>query len=813
MGLNPNLIGGNGCEGASLAVVTTHYSSTDSGEPPWKWLFLFGFSEMAHSLSTLPFKVNHWVLPPLPAGFEIASSTVTDFNRRRRMKLGLVFSVSHPTKVRVFQCSRSSRGYGAVLFSGYPKLDLRFRFFLGCYELKFVTLFRSNNSHVGDLPPPLGLALEEGGVGDELIAEETDSTCGDTLVNCELEGVNSLNLDEVQDSDCKQKLLVESSEEDGEEECGGKIDVRALAMRLQTAKTVEDVEEILKDKGDLPPQVFSTIISGFGKEKRMDSAMILFDWMKKGKIETNGSFGPNLFIYNSLLGAVKQSRQFAEMEAILNEMAQDGIAYNVVTYNTLMAIYVEKGEGEKALNMLEEIHRNGLTPSSVSYSQALLAYRKMEDGHGALNFFVEFREKYHQGEIGKDDDGEDWEKEFMKLEKFTIRVCYQVMRCWLVSHNNLSSNVLKFLIYMDNAGIPLTRDELERLAWACTREDHYIVAKELYIRIRERYDKISLSVCNHVIWLMGKAKKWWAALEIYEDLLDKGPKPNNLSYELIVSHFNVLLSAAKRKGIWRWGVRLLNKMEDKGLKPGSKEWNAVLVACSKASETTAAVQIFKRMVENGEKPTIISYGALLSALEKGKLYDEALRVWNHMLKVGIEPNAYAYTIMASIYTAQGNFNRVDAIIQEMTTLGIEITVVTYNAIITGCARNGMSSAAYEWFHRMKVQNISPNEITYEMLIEALANDGKPRMACQLYTRAQNEGLVLSSKAYDAVIQSSQAFGATIDLGVLGPRPADKKKKVQTRKTLTEFYNMAGVTRRGKPFDRREIYPSPTQESP
>nr|KYP50227.1 Pentatricopeptide repeat-containing protein At3g46610 family [Cajanus cajan] len=468
-------------------------------------------------------------------------------------------------------------------------------------------------------------------------------------ISCGLESVNSLNLDQVQDSDCEQKLHADhSSKEGGKEECDGKVDVRALALRLRTAKTVEDVEEILEDKGDLPLQVFSTVISGFGKEKRMDSALILFDWMKKRKVETNGIFGPNLFIYNGLLGVVKQSGQFAKMEAILNEMAEDGITYNVVTYNTLMAIYVEKGECDKALNMLEEIQKNGLTPSPVSYSQALLAYRRMEDGYGALNFFVE----------------------------------------------------------------------------------------------------------------------------------------------------------------------LLNKMEDKGLKPGSKEWNAVLVACSKASETTAAVQIFKRMVENGEKPTIVSYGALLSALEKGNLYDEALRVWDHMVKVGVEPNAYAYTILASIYTALGNFNRVDAIIQEMVTLGIEVTVVTYNAIITGCARNGMSSAAYEWFHRMKVQNISPNKITYEMLIEALANDGKPRLAYQLYTRAKNEGLTLSTKAYDAVVQSSQANGATIELGLLGPRPADKKKTVQIRKTLTEFYNLAGVPRRSsKPFDRSEIYHSQTQESP
>jgi hypothetical protein len=48
---------------------------------------------------------------------------------------------------------------------------------------------------------------------------------------------------------------------------------------------------------------------------------------------------------------------------------------------------------------------------------------------------------------------------------------------------------------MDNAGLKPSGEEHERLIWACTREEHYIVSKEL--------------VCNHLIWLMGKAKKWW----------------------------------------------------------------------------------------------------------------------------------------------------------------------------------------------------------------------------------------------------------------------------------------------------------------
>ncbi|KAL5057322.1 hypothetical protein RYX36_028926 [Vicia faba] len=692
----------------------------------------------------------------LKSSIPLSSFTLTDlnFNRGRKLKPGFVFSISQnaTTTLGVFQCITSSY-YGSLVFS--------------------------RKSHIRDLAPPLGWKLNEVNIHTDLDEEKNDSI--DDMITLNSNSKNSESYDE-------QKLNGgDDNDDDVEEgemkEFDVKIDVRELAISLQSAKTVEDVEEILKDKGDLPLQVYSTVIRWFGKEKRVKSAMVLFDWMKKRKIETNGAFSPNVFIYNCLLGVVKQCEKFVEMEGILNEMARDGVGYNVMTYNTLMEIYLEKGEGEKVLDMFEEIRRNGLTPSPMSYSQAVQAYRKMEDGNGALSFFVEFREKYRRGEIGREDDAENWEREFKKIERFTVRVCYQIMRCWLVSSENRSSNVLKFLVSMDNAGIPLTRVELERLVWACTREEHYIVVKELYIRIRERYDKISLSVCNHTIWLMGKTKKWWAALEVYEDLLDKGPKPNNLSYELIMSHFKFLLSAAQRRGFWKWGVKLLNKMEEKGLKPRSNEWNAVLIACSRASETSEAVQIFKRMVESGQKPTKITYGALLSALEKGKLYDEAFRVWDHMLKVGVEPNVYVYTIMASIYTAQGNFSRVDAIIQEMVTLGIEVTIVTYNAIISSSVRNSMSSAAYEWFHRMKVQNITPNEVTYEMLIEALANDGKPMVAYELYLRAQSEGLGLSLKAYDAVLQSAKAHGATINIGLLGPPPADKKTRVNGGKNI------------------------------
>ncbi|CAN0924556.1 Protein LOW PHOTOSYNTHETIC EFFICIENCY 1, chloroplastic [Linum grandiflorum] len=388
------------------------------------------------------------------------------------------------------------------------------------------------------------------------------------------------------------------------------------------------------------------------------------------------------------------------------------------------------------------------------------------------------------------------------LEDYTLRICYQVMRTWLARPENMSRNVLQLLTDMDSAGLRPNRAAYERLVWACTREDHYEVGKELYTRIRAKFHTLPLSVCNHLIWLMGTAKKWWAALEIYEDLLSKGPKPNNVSSELVIAHFEILLAAAKRRGIWKWGVRLLNTMEEKGLKPDSRHWDAVLIACARAAEASAAVEIFKRMVEQGEKPTILSYGGLLSSLEKAGLYEEAFRVWNHMLKMEVRPNLHAYTTFASVLTALGKFDMINDVIQEMGCKGIQPTVITYNAIISGCARRGMSHAACEWFYRMQCEGIDPNEISYQMLIEALVKDGKARHAYEVYLQGRNDkGLSLSAKAYDAVVDAMKGRELTggVNASLLGPRPMDRVRGRGAKK-------LADIPRRGsKPFDRNEIY--------
>jgi pentatricopeptide repeat protein len=539
-----------------------------------------------------------------------------------------------------------------------------------------------------------------------------------------------------------------------------RIDLRALASTFFEAKTADDVEKLLKDYpgfSDLLLPCYNTLIRGLGSSRRLDAAFAVVEWLKKNKTL-------NEIIYNSLLSAVKISKEYGKVGDVIEDMKSQGFQPNIITYNTLMAIYIDQRQPKEVFNIIPQIEVAGLSPTPATYSTILSACKQMGDANGALEFFIKFREKYQKGELQRDCHEEDWKMEFVRVKDLTVRICASSMRKWLEMEENNTGKVLRFVSCMDEAGVEIDQHFFKQMFCAC-KNKHYTVVRELYKRLRESDmgGDLDVRVYNHIICLMGKAKKWQAALKVYEEMLERGPKPNYLSFVLFLSNFTSLLAATKRRALWRWFLELLDRMHERGLSPTTKKWNAVLSLCSKTGESVASVEIFQRMVRKGVTPTVHTYSMLLNALQKGSLYDEVARVWDHMEKVGVEPNVQAYTILASMYAKKGDHGMVNSVLQQMVQARIEPTVVTFNAIISGCAKSRMAAAAFKWFDKMKGMNVKPNAASYEMVIEALAQGDKPRLAYEIYLQAYHEGLVLNKRIYNVVFKAGQVGGFSVDL--------------------------------------------------
>lgn len=90
-------------------------------------------------------------------------------------------------------------------------------------------------------------------------------------------------------------------------------------------KMVNDVEFLVKDfldgdKEHLPLRVYTSVVQGFGKEKRLDAAFVVVEHLKR----RGGSL--NQFMYNCLLSAVKNCGEFGMIHDVLLDMEAKGFS-------------------------------------------------------------------------------------------------------------------------------------------------------------------------------------------------------------------------------------------------------------------------------------------------------------------------------------------------------------------------------------------------------------------------------------------------------------------------------------------------------
>ncbi|KAL3679316.1 hypothetical protein R1sor_022272 [Riccia sorocarpa] len=545
--------------------------------------------------------------------------------------------------------------------------------------------------------------------------------------------------------------------------------VRALTWAFRNVKKPEDVEALVGGL-DLPLPVFTTTIQKLGIEGKPMPALVVFEWL-----QTSGGNQPNVYTYNSLLGALKSNGHWKIAERVYHEMLQTGVSPDIVTQNTLISMYEQQGAYTYALKIYKNLKPLGLQPSPFTVRNVIQILERKGDVEAVLNVFVDFKQQCRREAESKGKKRENqieatesrrYSEQREQLEIMVRQMCFKKISQLLARDGN-REEVIRLWSKMRSKEVQLSRNFYENLIRTCGdgEEDHKFV-KILYLDMRKQDVPISVSLCNHVIRTLALGKMWWAALEVFEHMVQVGPQPNSYTHKLMLSQFHILLNSARRRKIWRWALQLLDKMIQRGVEPDRFAWNAALIACSKAGETDSAISVFKRMIGRGQRPGVLSYGALLSALEKSNHFTGARMVWEHMKSMGMKPNVVAYTTMISACGRSGSYGEALQLLDEMPANGIQPTLITYNALITACARAGDGERALDVIQQMTAAKIQPDCITYAQLIEAMANEGRWKQATEAYETMQKLKLQPPAYAYEAVLRVCKANNIPVPSSVL-----------------------------------------------
>ncbi|THF98925.1 pentatricopeptide repeat-containing protein At4g01030, mitochondrial-like [Camellia sinensis] len=246
-------------------------------------------------------------------------------------------------------------------------------------------------------------------------------------------------------------------------------------------------------------------------------------------------------------------------------------------------------------------------------------------------------------------------------------------------------------------------------------------------------------------------------------LLDMYVKNNNLTYAQAVFNgmknrnlfaWNSLISGYSFKGQFEDAVKLLNQMENEGIKPDLVTYNGLVSGYSMWGRNKEALTMIHRIKVSGLIPNVVTWTALISGCAQKGNYKDALEFSIQMQQEGIKPNSatissllracaglsslwngkeihcmgirnsftedvFVTTALIDMYSKCGSLNTAQKVFRTIQ----RKTLASWNCMIMGFAIYSRGKEAISIFDEMRAAGIQPDAITFTALLSGCKHSG------------------------------------------------------------------------------------------
>ncbi|KAF9610894.1 hypothetical protein IFM89_025428 [Coptis chinensis] len=272
---------------------------------------------------------------------------------------------------------------------------------------------------------------------------------------------------------------------------------------------------------------------------------------------------------------------------------------------------------------------------------------------------------------------------------------------------------------------------------------------------QKRIGKVTKEVIlyNVTLKVVKKCRNFDKAEFLFREMLEKGVKPDNIT-------FTTIISCARMCNLPVKAVELFEKMGNYGCKPDDVTYSAMIDAYGRAGNVEMALSLYDRartekwrvdlvtfstlikiygvagnfdgalnvyeeMKALGVKPNLVIYNTLLDAMGRAKRPWQAKTVYREMTKSGLEPSSSTYAALLRAYCRSRYGEDALHVYREMKEKGVELNVVLYNSMLAMCADIGYVDDSIEIYNDMKKSETSkPDSWTFSSLITMYSCSGK-----------------------------------------------------------------------------------------
>ncbi|XP_061356592.1 pentatricopeptide repeat-containing protein At5g65570 [Gastrolobium bilobum] len=248
------------------------------------------------------------------------------------------------------------------------------------------------------------------------------------------------------------------------------------------------------------------------------------------------------------------------------------------------------------------------------------------------------------------------------------------------------------------------------------------------------------------------------ALEVFEDMVDRGVKPNEYTLasiliscgnlgglvngqlihglvvksglESVVASQTSLLTMYSRCSMVEDSIKVFNQLAY----ASQVTWTSFVVGLVKNGREEVAVSIFREMIRCSINPNAFTLSSILHACSSLAMLEVGEQIHAITLKIGLDGNKYAGAALINLYGKCGNTDKARSVFDVLT----ELDVVSINSMIYAYAQNGFGCEALQLFERMKKLGLKPNGVTFTSILLACNNAGLVEEGCQIFASIRND---------------------------------------------------------------------------
>ncbi|KDP42617.1 hypothetical protein JCGZ_24391 [Jatropha curcas] len=222
---------------------------------------------------------------------------------------------------------------------------------------------------------------------------------------------------------------------------------------------------------------------------------------------------------------------------------------------------------------------------------------------------------------------------------------------------------------------------------------------------------------NKILSALVRMKHYATVISLSKQMEMFGISHDIYSFNILINCFCHLDRVDFGEDKFGEAVDLFDDIVEKGYQPNVYTYNVIVNGLCKIGKTTVAFGILKRMVEKGCEPDLVSYNAIFDSLCKDRFVTEALDLFFKIKSKGILPD------VCDLQHLNPWRKRIDDAMQllaEMPCKGLMPNNFTYNSLIHGFCEAKSPWAAHKFFKDLCASGHSPDNVTYSILIDGRA---------------------------------------------------------------------------------------------